>query len=114
MTELRIDALLANPQVDPDAHLNQERVAHYAAQPPEAIEPIVVFRTPEGLLVADGYHRLAAARQRGATTINADIRPGSQRDALKYAATAGAAQRHITTEQAKDHIRRRSTREWGS
>jgi hypothetical protein len=59
------------------------------------------------MLLADGYHRLAAAQQRGETTIDAEIRRGSRADALEYAATVGAAQRGITPEQAEDAIKRR-------
>jgi ParB-like nuclease domain len=68
--------------INPEAHLDRERVAHYVAQVPDAIDPVVVFGTPEGLLLADGYHRLAAARRRGATTVNAEIRLGTRPDAF--------------------------------
>jgi hypothetical protein len=110
MTELSIDALVAAASTDVAAHLDPERVAHYAAQGPETIEPVVVFRTPDGLLLADGYHRLAAARRRGESTITADVRHGSRHDALQYAATVAATQRGITGEQALAHIMRRSGR----
>jgi ParB-like chromosome segregation protein Spo0J len=108
MTKLKVADLLACSPVDPRDHLDAERVAHYARMG-EATPPVVVFATPEGMLLADGYHRLAAARQRGAATIDAEIRRGSRADALEYAATVGAAQRGITTEQAEDAIKRRGS-----
>ncbi len=53
-----------------------------------AVSPVVVFETAEGLLLADGFHRVEAARRRGATTVDAEIRQGSFRDVVRYAAMA--------------------------
>ena len=64
--------------------------------------------TNEGLLLADGYHRVAAARRRGLETIEAEVRPGSRQDALRYAAEVGAAQRGISAEDAASYIKRHS------
>jgi ParB-like chromosome segregation protein Spo0J len=111
MTQLRISDLLANSPVDPQAHLDAERVTRYA-EDLDALPPIVVFDTGEGLLVADGYHRLAAARLRGKDTIEAEIRHGSRHDALRYAATVGAVQHGITADKAMEYIRRRSPQHW--
>src|SRR3954467_15358831 len=104
MPQLDIDALLANALVDPHEHLNPERVAHYV-EARDPTPPVVVYQTAAGLLLADGYHRLAAAQQRGATTIDAEIRHGSHRDALEYAAAKAAAQRGMTFDEATDHIK---------
>jgi hypothetical protein len=38
------------------------------------------------LLVVDGYHRVEAAKSRGADMIDAAVRHGSRQDALDYAA----------------------------
>jgi ParB-like chromosome segregation protein Spo0J len=111
MTRLRISDLLANSPVDPQAHLDAERVARYA-EILDSLPPIVVFDTAEGLLVADGYHRLAAARLRGKDTIEAEIRHGSRHDALRYAAMVGAAQHAITADEAMEYIRRRNPEQW--
>jgi hypothetical protein len=59
--------LLANAPTDPEAHLDPARVERYA-QVLDALPPVVVFDTPERPLLADGYHRLAAARRRGLVT----------------------------------------------
>jgi hypothetical protein len=61
MTHMRIADLLENAPIDPEAHLDAVRVERYA-QMLDALPPIVVFDTPEGLLLVDGCHRLAAAR----------------------------------------------------
>jgi ParB-like chromosome segregation protein Spo0J len=112
MPRLEIDALLANPLVDPRAHLDPERVAHYA-QTRDPVAPVVVYETGEGLLLVDGYHRIAAAQQRGATTIEAEIRHGSRHDALRYAAARAAAERGVTAQEAADRIKHHSGRRWG-
>ena len=49
----------------------------------------MVFETERGLLLADGYHRVAAARLRGERTIEAEVRLGSWDDALRYVASRG-------------------------
>jgi ParB-like chromosome segregation protein Spo0J len=40
----------------------------------EAVAPVIVFDTEEGYLLVDGYHRVAAAKLRGADTIRAELR----------------------------------------
>ena len=102
MTVLRIDDLLANAPVDPEAHLDAARVERYAGM--VGAPPPVVFETPEGLLLADGYHHVAAARRRGLQTVEAEVRSGSRRDALRYVAMVGAAQRGISPEEAASYI----------
>ena len=105
MPHLRIADLLANAQIDPDAHLDAARVARYA-QMLDVLPPVVVFETPEGLLLADGYHRLAASRRCGLETVEAEVRTGSRHDALRYAGRVGAAQRGISPEEATSYIDR--------
>ena len=113
MPQVRIAALLANAPVDPEAHLDAARVESYA-QMLEALPPVVVFDTPAGMLLADGYHRVAAARYRGWETVEAEVRKGSRRDALQYAATVSAAEHGISREEATSYIRRRSQGLWPS
>jgi ParB-like chromosome segregation protein Spo0J len=112
VTRLSIDSLLANTPVDPREHLDRERVAHYV-ETWDTLPPVVVYRTAEGLLLADGYHRIAAAQHLGATTIKAEIRRGSRHDALSYAAAKAAAQRRMTAGEATNHIKRHSRGRWG-
>jgi ParB-like chromosome segregation protein Spo0J len=107
---VRISELLANPLADAEAHLDDERVRSYienADQP-----PVVVFETDEGLLLVDGYHRVAAARARGELTVDAEIRSGSRRDTLRYAAANGASQRGISVGEALRRIQQRRHTAW--
>jgi len=113
MPQLRIAELLANVPIDPEAHLDAARVERYA-ETLDALPPVVVFDTGERLLLVDGYHRLAAARRRGLETVEAEVRLGSRHDALRYAATVGAAWRGLSPEDAASYIRRRSQDLWTS
>jgi len=113
MPQLRIADLLANTPIDPEAHLDPARVQRYAEML-DALPPVVVFDTKEGLLLADGYHRVAAARRRGQETVEAEVRLGSRRAALWYAATVGAAQRGTSPDAAAAYIKRRSGDRWSS
>lgn len=50
--------------------------------------PVIVFFDGTDYWLADGYHRLYAARQAGDTRINADVQQGTYRDAVLYSASA--------------------------
>jgi hypothetical protein len=112
MTQVRIADLLASSPVDPTAHLDPDRVRRYAELPGD-LPPVVAFRTDQGLLLADGYHRVAAAQARGLDTIQAEIRDGSAHDALRYAVTVGARQRGLSQEEVMRRLRQRSGGRWG-
>jgi ParB/Sulfiredoxin domain len=86
-------------------HLDPERVRRYAALTSEA-PPIVGFRTPEGLVLADGHHRVAAARQRGATTIAAAVRDGTRADAPRFAVRRGAADSGLSEAEVRTRVLR--------
>ena len=60
MTKVRIADLLASSPVDPTAHLDPDRVRRYAELAGD-LPPVIAFRTDQGLILADGYHRVAAA-----------------------------------------------------
>ena len=103
MTRLKIAELLASSPVDPESHLDLERVEHYR-RAIDAVTPVVVFSTDEGLLLADGYHRVAAALREGHDTVEAEVRSGSRHDALNCAAAVAAAQRGLSEDEVKEHI----------
>lgn len=107
MVRMRISDLLSDAPVDPEAHLEQARVEHYLANLDE-MSPVVVFETPEGLLLVDGYHRVAAARRSGRSTIEAEVKEGTRADALRYAAELGATERGLSYDDAIRRIQLRS------
>jgi hypothetical protein len=112
MTQVRIADLLTGSLVDPAAHLDPERVRRYAELLGD-LPPVVAFRTEQGLLLADGYHRVAAAQARGLDTIEAEIRHGTEHDALRYAVTVGAKQRGLSQQEVMRRLRQRSGGRWG-
>jgi ParB-like chromosome segregation protein Spo0J len=112
MPELQVAELLASSPVTPDAHLDTELCRALRAEP-RGVAPIVVFDTEAGPLLVDGYHRVAAAQRRGAQTVTAEVRKGSRRDAVRYAAELATVQRGISREDALGHIRRRTAERWG-
>ena len=98
MARLRIADLLANAPIEPEAHLDAARVERYA-RTLDALPPVVVVDTPEGLLLADGYHRVAASRRLGLEEVEAEVRTGTRRDALQQIGLAlvGAAGARLAT-----------------
>jgi hypothetical protein len=60
---------------------------------------VVVVDTPEGLLLDDGYHRVAASRRLGLEEVEAEVRTGTRRDALQQIGLAlvGAAGARLAT-----------------
>ena len=98
MARLRIAELLANAPIYPDAHLDAARVERYA-RTLDALPPVVVVDTPEGLLLADGYHRVAASWRLGLEGGEAEVQTGTRRDALQQIGLAlvGAAGARLAT-----------------
>ncbi len=103
MTWLALADILATVPVDAQRHLDPARVDFYR-RTIDRSPPVVVFETEDGLLLADGYQRVAAALREDRETIEAEIRLGSRADALDYAAAAGARQRGLTPEEVKECI----------
>ena len=51
-------------------------------------DPVIVFKTGEEYVPADGFHRIYAAQKAGFSEIEAEIREGSLRDAILFAISA--------------------------
>ena len=103
MTWLKVADILANSPIDPQRHLDPERVARYRHSIDE-LPPVVVFETEGGLPLADGYHRLAAALAEGREIVECEVRQGSRREALEYAVTVGADQAGLSPEEVRRHL----------
>lgn len=93
---MKIEDIEESPRVQvragkPDASTVQRYREAYEAG--AIMPPIVVFNEEgtERYIVADGHHRLAAARAAGMKTIEVDLRHGDEADALKYALSCNAA-----------------------
>lgn len=89
---LALDAVTRDPDLACRARgVNHRTVSEYAAamKTGAAFPPVIVFVDSKGVRwLADGFHRCAAADLAGLTEIAADVREGSRKDALLYAAKA--------------------------
>jgi uncharacterized protein (DUF1015 family) len=90
-------------------YLDPERVSYYVEHLDES-SPVVVFDINGALLLADGHHRVAAAKRLGRATIAADVRKGQRSDALQFAIDMAQHQRRLTKEQILDAIAQRGQR----
>jgi ParB-like nuclease domain len=52
--------------------------------------PVVLFSDGQRYILADGFHRVLAAREAGLTEFPAEVRSGGERDALLYSISANA------------------------
>ncbi len=92
MEDIRVSDILIDDENHPRAEVDQQLVAEYAEALREgaAFPPIDVFRQGKKYLLADGRHRVEAARQEGKATIQAKIRDGDKRTAILFAVGANA------------------------
>jgi hypothetical protein len=78
-----LDDLILDPNLNLRDRLDDFTVERYA-EAWDRLPPITVYDVDERWLLADGFHRHAAAIMLGKRTIPAEIRPGSFNDALDY------------------------------
>ena len=81
-----------DPRLQPRAALDAETVADYATRYAEGADmpAVTLFHDGAVYFLADGFHRIAAAEKAGLDAIPADVRDGTFRDALLFAAGANA------------------------
>jgi ParB-like chromosome segregation protein Spo0J len=84
--EIPLDDLVLDQNLNLRDRLDDFTVERYADSW-ERLPPITVFQVDDRLLVADGFHRHAAAVMLGKRTIRAEIREGSFTDALDFVAS---------------------------
>jgi ParB-like chromosome segregation protein Spo0J len=113
VTTIPIADLMREPIEASRSDLNADRVDHYMETLDDA-RPVTVFRTSTELILADGHHRVEAARRLGRTTIEADVRPGSRHDALQFAIDHAKEQRGLSEAEVITAIRRQAGSQWGS
>jgi ParB-like chromosome segregation protein Spo0J len=89
MPRLKIDALTIDQSISPRFKIDERVVEEYSETPADEFPPVHAFRVPDGrLILADGFHRTAAARRRGEDEINAEVREGTHEGAAEYAFAA--------------------------
>jgi phage N-6-adenine-methyltransferase len=79
-----------------------------------AFPAVVVFYDGQAYWLADGFHRVAAAKQAGLTQIDADIRQGSRRDAILLSVGANSSHglRRTNTDKRRAVMTLLSDEEW--
>ena len=96
---IEIKKLKLDAGTQPRVSIDEGLVNHYAeiikeaikAEQPIPFPAIDVFRDPTGMTVpVDGFHRIAAHRKAGVKEILCDIREGTLREAIVFAAGANA------------------------
>lgn len=83
MKTILLDSIIVDQTIDVRAKLNSATVKQYAERLDE-LPPVVLF----GKLLADGFHRVAAAKRLGRESIKAEVKQGGREDAMVYAASA--------------------------
>lgn len=84
--EVPLDDLVLDPNLNLRDRLDDFTVERYADSW-ERLPPITVFEVDGRLLIADGFHRHAAAVMMGKRTIPAEIRTGTFTEALDFVAS---------------------------
>jgi hypothetical protein len=77
--------------------------------------PVIVFEGADGIVLADGFSRHAAADDAGLTDIECEVHQGTKRDAALYACGANAThgQRRTNADKRKAVSRLLKDKEWG-
>lgn len=87
-----IELLELDPDIQPRAVMSQEAITEYAelyqSIGAEALPPIDVFAVGDVYLVAEGFHRVLAARRAELDALPANVHQGDREDALWFASSA--------------------------
>ncbi len=104
--KLQVRDIIADNTIDIRDRMDETTILEYI-DIFDRLPAITVFDTPEGYLLADGFHRLSAAERLGRNEIEAEVKTGTRDDALEFAAYANAtAPLKLTTEERRVGVRR--------
>ena len=86
MKALNLAAIIIDQGTQSRAQISEDTVSDYAEamQAGDQFPPITVFFDGVDYYLADGFHRLHAAKQLNKASIQADVKPGTLRDAILY------------------------------
>jgi protein gp37 len=112
---LALEVLILDAEVQPREEMSRALIREYAALYSEGhtLAPIVVFREGQEFWLADGFHRVSAAREAGLAEIDAEVHEGSRRDATLYACGSNTHGKPRTNEDKRRVVTRLlQDREW--
>lgn len=117
MTAIPLDSIRRDNHIQQRVGgLQTPRVREYAKAMREDANfpPIVVYYDGQDYWLADGFHRVAAAEEAKRKKIEADIHPGTYRDAILHAVGANAAHgiRRTNADKRKAVLTLLQDREW--
>lgn len=117
MQTITIEQIRLDGGTQPRAGIDEATVAEYAAQMEagDLFPPLIVFHDGSSYWLADGFHRVAAWWRVGHETMPADVRQGTQRDAILYAVGANASHglRRSNDDKRRAVLRLLEDEEWG-
>jgi hypothetical protein len=101
---LLLDDITVDPELQPREHMDEATIAEYrqALDDGDTLPPGIVFYDGERNWLADGFHRREAHRRAGRTAMPVEIRAGTRRDALLFAASANATHGLKRRDEDKD------------
>lgn len=93
MDEVSVADIAVDPRCQPRAAIDPRIVAEYAEEMADGavFPPLTVYDDGERLWLADGFHRLEAAKSLGLARVMCEIRRGTLRDAILHACGANAS-----------------------
>lgn len=104
--KLKLSEIVIDPAVAIREGTDEDTIQRYEDNL-EQLPPIVVFETDHKYLLADGFHRWAAATRKGWSEIEAEVREGTYAEASEYAITANLKHgKPLTREEYKNAVRR--------
>ena len=111
---IKLSDILLDRGTQARATLNAEAVGQYAEamQSGAKFPPVVVFCVDGDYLLADGFHRIAAAIKIGRKEFVAEILKGSLQDALWYALGANRENSTLMKPEDKRHAILRALETW--
>jgi len=103
MERVEVSLIQRDMLLQPRAELHRDWIEDYALDMTAGavFPPVVLFFDGKRYWLADGFHRIYAAEAAGLESIDADVRIGSRRDALRFALSANASHGHRRTNEDK-------------
>jgi ParB-like chromosome segregation protein Spo0J len=106
VSKLAIKDIIIDPTIQIRNRNNESTIRRYEDSF-DKLPPIVVFKTKEGFLLADGFHRIAAAERIGRKDVDVFVKTGSRNDALEFAVVANTKNGHeLSPDERDEGIRR--------
>jgi hypothetical protein len=113
---LKLDQIVIDEGTQIRAKIDPDTVSEYSEVmrgSTHRFPPVIVFDTGGGhFLLADGFHRVAAAKKNECSAIMTEVRKGTRADALKFALGANAAHGLRRTNADKHRAVTIALKEW--